>query len=356
MNADHRHSLLYVLHSGKLYGTERMALATLDGLSDQFRPMLAAPPGPALGEAEKSGIAPFPFRTKWELAGVFRQVLRENRSLTLLTTSVKQSLIAAAVNVLYRRQINHQHIVHGGVEDAGSYGNKKWLIASRVNFITVSDFARQKLIEHSVPAGRIEVVNNFLLPQRIADAPRRKPYDGTPLKNILIVSRLEQLKRVDLLLDALDQSGDRLAEMRFKILGLGTEMKSLQERAARNNPNIEFAGFSDRVAEEMAGADLLLHTCPVEPFGLVILEAMAANVAVLAPDQGGTASLIHEGNSGFQFRANDAKNLADRLAELKNAPASTLNTAVAGGRVAVEQTFSAGAALDQYRRILGPIT
>ena len=40
--------LIYALHSGNLYGTERMALATLAGLSgDEFAPWLIAPPGPA---------------------------------------------------------------------------------------------------------------------------------------------------------------------------------------------------------------------------------------------------------------------------------------------------------------------
>jgi glycosyltransferase involved in cell wall biosynthesis len=354
MNPDSRHPLLYVLHSGKLYGTERMALATLAGLCDEFRPMLAAPPGQALEEAAKSVMSPFPFTSKWDLAGIFRKVFRENRSLTILTTSVKQSMIAAAVNVFYRRRMNHLHIVHGGVEDAGSYGNKKWLNVAGVNFLTVSDFARQKLIDHGVPARRIEVVNNFLLPQRIQSAPRRRPYDGSPLKNVLIVSRMEKLKRVDLLLDALDQSEGKLADISFKILGLGTEMKSLQARAAGKYPNVNFAGYSGNVADELAGADLLLHTCPVEPFGLVILEAMAANVAVLAPDKGGAASLIDEGTSGFKFRADDAGNLAESLIELKNAPAETLNQAVAGGRIAVEQTYSAKAALAKYRQLLRP--
>jgi glycosyltransferase involved in cell wall biosynthesis len=354
MNPDSRHPLLYVLHSGKLYGTERMALATLQGLSDEFEPLLAAPPGQALQEAAKLGMSPFSFQSKWELAQVFRKVLRAHRSLTILTTSVKQSMIAAMANAFYRRKVNHLHIVHGGVEDAGSYGNKKWLNLAGVNFITVSDFAKQKLIDHGVPAGRIEVVNNFLLPERIESAPRRGPYDGSPLKKILVISRLERLKRVDLLLDALDQPEGKLADVSFKILGLGTEMKSLQDRATGKHPNVEFAGFSGKVAEELAVADLLLHTCPVEPFGLVILEAMAANVAVLAPDQGGAASLIEEGKSGFKFHANDAGNLAARLTELKHAPAQALNTAVAGGRIAVEKTFSAAAALAKYRQLLRP--
>jgi glycosyltransferase involved in cell wall biosynthesis len=131
-------------------------------------------------------------------------------------------------------------------------------------------------------------------------------------------------------------------------------MAGLQQRAASRHPNVIFAGFSDDVAGELSRADLLLHTCPVEPFGLVILEAMAASVPVLAPDSGGAGSLIEEGVSGFKFRADDAAHLAARLAELSQAQAEILNRVVAGGRKAVGGTFSASAALEQYRRLFAP--
>ncbi len=159
----------------------------------------------------------------------------------------------------------------------------------------------ERMIANGVRADRIEVVNNFLPAEYLASAPRRGVY-GASVKSVLVVSRLDPMKRMDLLLDALDRRPE-LKNLSFKILGLGTEMNRLVERAGKSHPNVQFAGFSDRVGEELAGADLLLHTCPVEPFGLAILEAMAANLAVLVPDQGGAALLVEEGASGFKFRA-----------------------------------------------------
>jgi hypothetical protein len=44
--------LLYALHSSNLYGTERMALATMAALGDSFTPTMFAPPGPALLAAQ----------------------------------------------------------------------------------------------------------------------------------------------------------------------------------------------------------------------------------------------------------------------------------------------------------------
>jgi hypothetical protein len=63
-----RPALLYALHSGNLYGTERMALATLEGLLDEFDPIVFAPPGAALQEAQRRGIPGFAFRNPLEFA------------------------------------------------------------------------------------------------------------------------------------------------------------------------------------------------------------------------------------------------------------------------------------------------
>ena len=48
--------LIYALHSGNLYGTERMALATAEMLADEFEPVFVAPPGLALQLAGKMGF------------------------------------------------------------------------------------------------------------------------------------------------------------------------------------------------------------------------------------------------------------------------------------------------------------
>jgi glycosyltransferase involved in cell wall biosynthesis len=353
MPTDSRHTLFYVLHSSHLFGTERMALATVQGLAGEFRPILFGPPGEAMDLAEKMGFEARRFRGAKELAKVLRPELKANRSLTYVATGVMQSAVCIGLNLLYRRKINHIQIVHGGTDERGSYGRKKTLNHANVRFVTVSQYAKERMIVNGVRGDRIEVVTNFLPPEYVATAPRRGPYSGG-VKNVVVVSRLDQMKRVDLLLDALDRRPGELRDMSFRILGLGTEMKSLVDRAAKMHPNVTFAGFCDHVGDELAKSDLLLHTCPAEPFGLAILEGMGANLAVLVPDEGGAAALVKEGKSGFKFRANDAQNLADRLLELKSIDADKLNAVVAGGRVAVEKTFSAQAGLDAYRRLFAP--
>lgn len=348
---DVRIPLVYALHSGNLYGTERMALATVEGLADRFDPVIFAPPGKALEAAERLGFAVRPFESPFQFAAGLRPFLAQNRKLAFVATGVAHSLCCIALNALYRRKISHLHVVHGGADEALSYGRKRRLNAFHVTYVAVSEFVKARLIAHGVPDERIVVVENFLPASRIFDAPRRGPYDAAGIRNALIVSRVDPIKRIDLLLDAIDRT-PALNAMSFRILGTGWDLDTLRARAAERNPNVTFVGFSPDVPDALAEADLLVHLCPAEPFGLAILEAMAADVPVLAPDTGGAGSLVEEGVSGFRFRADDADDLAARLIALSVAPSDVLNRAVAGGRRALEGRFSALARTGDYRRLL----
>jgi glycosyltransferase involved in cell wall biosynthesis len=348
-----RHPVLYVLHSSQLYGTERMALATAQGLADEFETIFIGPPGPGLIEAERLGFQTCRYRTSKDLALVLRPLLKRYRSLTFVGTGPRYNLVCIALNLLYRRRIKHIQILHGGSGIDKDYARKKILNAFNITFVVVSQWSKERLIEFGV-RNRIEVIGNFINPIQLAATPKRPRYDQPGVRHAVIVSRVDPIKRVDLLLDALDRRPEDLRDISFRILGVGPDIDNLRDRAKRTHPNVEFAGFSDNVAAELARADLLVHTCPVETFGLAVLEAMVSRVVALVPDKGGTATLIGDGVSGFTFRANDAEHLAQRLIELKQAPVELLNRMAENAAAKVETDFSASVALHRYRELFAP--
>src|SRR5262249_26474932 len=132
--------LLYALHSGNLYGTERMALATLVEMSNTCSPVLLAPPGPIHAEAPLYGVNSLSFASERELAALLRSVLARHRRFAFIATGVVHSLILLAWNLLYRRDVAHVHLVHGGSEETQSYGRKRWLKRAGVVFVAVSNF------------------------------------------------------------------------------------------------------------------------------------------------------------------------------------------------------------------------
>ncbi|MFO1417773.1 MAG: glycosyltransferase family 4 protein [Methylotetracoccus sp.] len=342
--------LLYALHSGNLYGTERMALATAQGLREDFDPVLFAPPGPALGEAQRLGIAAHPFHNSRDLLRALAGELRRPRPVAFFATAITHSLLFIALNAWFRRPSRHLHLVHGGTDERLSYGRKRWLNGRAVTLVAVSEFVRSRLLSHGVRPDQIRVIENFLPDAQIAATPRRAAFDRTASR-VILVSRIDPIKRVDLLLDTLDRE-PALAELRFDIYGTGWDYEALRQRAQRDHPNVEFHGFTDQVAEAMTRADVLLHLCPEEPFGLAILEAIAAGVPVLVPDSGGAGALIEPDVSGFHFHANDAADLASRLLALRALDSPRLNAIVAAADARLRERYSGTARLPEYRVLI----
>jgi glycosyltransferase involved in cell wall biosynthesis len=345
---------LYALHSGNLYGTERMALVTLQGLADGFEPVLFAPPGPVLEEARRLGIATEEFRGAAEFARKLLPYLRRHRRIAFAATGVMHSLVFLALNLPFRRRNLHLHLVHGGTDERDSYGRKPLLNRWPITLVAVSAFVRERLLAHGADPGKIVVAENFLPARQIDHAPRRGPFRWGGVQRVVVVSRVDPIKRIDLLLDALDRH-PRLGRLSFRVLGTGWDLDSLRARAAERHRNVAFEGFCPNVAVELAQSDLLLHLCPVEPFGLAILEAMAAGVPVLVPDRGGAAGLVEPGVSGYRFRADDADDLAAALLNLAKSPAKRLNHAVAAADARLRARYSDQAGLERYRHLLEPL-
>jgi hypothetical protein len=145
--------LIYVLHSGNLYGTEQMALATLDGLRAEYSPLLFAPDGPVHGAAASMNIPATRFASP---SGLFRTLLphfSRHRRLAYVATGVGQSLIGHGLGRAFGRPMRHLHIVHGGTDERLSYGRKALLARLPVELATVARHTASASSKTSFPHG-----------------------------------------------------------------------------------------------------------------------------------------------------------------------------------------------------------
>jgi glycosyltransferase involved in cell wall biosynthesis len=84
---------------------------------------------------------------------------------------------------------------------------------------------------------------------------------------------------------------------------------------------VEFRGFREDVWAELASLDVLVHASVIpEPFGTVVLEGMAAGLAVIAADEGGPASVIADGRTGCLFRSREVGSLCAAMRALSEDP------------------------------------
>jgi len=80
---------------------------------------------------------------------------------------------------------------------------------------------------------------------------------------------------------------------------------------------IHFMGFQRNIQRTLRDLDVLVHSSiQPEPFGMVILEGMAAGLAVIASNAGGPREIICNGVDGVLVEPNSPELLADAMAQL----------------------------------------
>ena len=347
--AQRRALVVYGLQPGVVnYGVERMALATLSGLQTDYRTLLIAPDGESHARAATLGIESVTTNGPLRFSRLFSRLLWREPQLVFITGSVEQSLVAAGLNVVFRRRLTHVHVAHGGPEPVG-YARKCWMNWIPVQIIAVSDYVRRRLIAYGVRGRSIVVVENFLEPGRAEALSRITHPSPRKVERVLSVIKLEPWKRPDLLLDAIE-ARDELRAISFRVLGEGALLDELRERAAADYPNVRFLGYGD-ADEELRQSDLLLHPNPEEPFGLVVIEAMFAGVPVLVPDAGGAGDLVTDRINGYRFAADDAISLADRLVGLMTASGDELAVTAQRARDQAVQRFDPQRQIGEYRAV-----
>ena len=317
-----RQTLIHVVHSGSLYGTERSALWTLAGLRATWNPILIAPAGPLLDEARKLGIEVHVLRGRLGLFAKLWRLLLRRRSAALLTTRIGQSLLGWMAQLLACARVTHVCVVNGGFEEHEIYARRGWLARTPVQLVAVSHFVQQSLESYGVPPERVRTVENFLPMEAFADEPRRIERVGAK-RRIVVVSKLDQIRKFELLLEALE-SRPELADLSVRVLGDGPARGEFERRARAAGLAVEFAGFQGDVAAELDQADGFVHTWSREPYGLAVAQALARGHPAIVPDAGGAADLVDHERTGLRYAANDASALADALCSWRKRPAAEL--------------------------------
>jgi glycosyltransferase involved in cell wall biosynthesis len=152
------------------------------------------------------------------------------------------------------------------------------------------------------------------------------------------VGRLAPEKGVEVLLEAFRLVEEQLGAdaVKFVIAGAGPSLPSLKERAPRS---VTFLGNLDRQRELpslYASADAFLFASTTETLGLVVLEAMAAGIPVIAAPAGGVADHLRHEVNGLAYEAMNARACADAMLRLA-ADRSLQLTLREGARQTVEQ-------------------
>jgi len=144
------------------------------------------------------------------------------------------------------------------------------------------------------------------------------------LPTVLFVGRLEEMKGIEFLINAIPKVLNELPSTEFVFIG--QDLKSLKYKMkwseyAKSKIDNQRMFFKNRLPrEELFGfyqkCWILVIPSIYEPFGIVALEAMTCGKPVIATNVGGLPEIIEHGRTGILIPPRDSSAIADSIIEL----------------------------------------
>jgi colanic acid/amylovoran biosynthesis glycosyltransferase len=230
--------------------------------------------------------------------------------------------------------------MHGSTEfyDVGTYRLAEKVHDAR--FVAcVSDFTRSQLMlfadEEQWP--KLRLVRCGVDPQLFGEVSRNG--DRGPLR-VLVVGRLVSGKGLSLLLDALADVAARGHDVALDVVGEGPAGDALRERAATLglDGRVRWLGAvgQDEIRRHYAEADAFCLPSFAEGVPVVLMEAMATALPVVATRIAGIPELIEDGESGLLVAPARSDELADALTRLAGSPELRSQLGQRGRRAVVD--------------------
>jgi glycosyltransferase involved in cell wall biosynthesis len=223
---------------------------------------------------------------------------------------------------LFRRSVVVS--LHGGAfkefyrEGCGPVG-RWWIrtvIRKATRFIVLTDGWKQWALS-LVPAANVRTLPNVCPDLLLAERARNRGRDNPA--RILFIGRLEEAKGLKDLFFAVSRIRERFPEIKLVCGGTGDEgpVKNWIETAGVGDL-VELRGWiSGKTKHEcFENTDLLVLPSHMENMPMVIIEAMAAGLPVVASAVGGIPDIIEHGKDGLLVQRGDVDGLADAIAML----------------------------------------
>jgi len=172
---------------------------------------------------------------------------------------------------------------------------------------------------------------------------------------LLYVGRLAAAKGLPILFESLRMLDGAQRNLVLTVVGDGPDRAALEEMAAEMGlaKTVRFTGYQSQSAVRtwLQETDVFVLPSFAEGVPVVLMEAMAGGVPVIATRIAGIAELVEDGVSGYLLPPGDAVSLAQRLGELMGDP-QLRSRLGAAGRAKVEADFDVRREAASLHRIL----
>jgi N-acetylglucosaminyl-diphospho-decaprenol L-rhamnosyltransferase len=351
--------VLFVSYSGVLGGAERLLVDYAAALAGER--WVACPPGPLANAAGAAGLRVLPLAARsLHLRGGLRErgraaarlvahaveIHRLGRSLhpdLVVAWGMRSAMAAMLCGERYVFQ--HNDLLPGP------------LIGSAVRF-AARRAATVVALSEAIAAELAPLPVRVLHPGVDVDAAARRDQDPADPPEVVVLGALVAWKRPDLALEAVAVARRSLPDLRVRLLGAplaGDSQLPAQLRARSQRPDlagaVELVGFDPAPGAALSRATCLLHCAPREPFGLAVLEALAAGRPAIVPAGCGPAEIV-DASCGVLYPPGDVAAAAAALVDVVSDPA---RAAAMGrrGRARARSRFDLRAARARFAEVIG---
>ena len=239
----------------------------------------------------------------------------------------------------------------------------RWL--SRFCCVSAS-VARMMKQFHTVPSDIIEVIiNGVNAAVSVGDAARMELRDRYSIPHsayvVGTVARLNEVKRLDMLLDAFSNVSKQHTDCYLIIVGDGPERSKLEDlaRASDLTERVRFVGFQPEPEAFYRAMDVFALTSRSEGTPVSLLEAWSAGLPVVCTAVGGIADLVTNSLNGRLVKSGDVVAFSRALSWCVAHPELAMKLG-ARGRSLVNESYSlermAECYADCYNRVLAVAT
>jgi len=346
--------ILYVHGSAGLYGSDRSLLQLVANLDrERFEPIVLVPEnGPLVVALQRLGVdvlvkrlcvlhrtlnpfywSRFFIWLPWSIRVLRQLIIKRNVQLVHSNTShiYDGALAARAARVPH---VWHIREVHTGLSKIG-YLLSRLIYACSDMVLVMSTAVKQAFFsQYHDNDPKIHIVYDGV------DIAEFNPHnDGTAVREELglghttpvagVVGRLAHWKGHRLFLRAAAQVRQSLPAARFLIVGDAVtagdhHLKEKLVHLARGlglKDAVIFTGVRSDIPKVMAALDVLVLPSELpEPWGMVVLEAMATARPIVATRQGGPLEMVLNGETGYLVSPDDPRPMAEAILSLLQAP------------------------------------
>lgn len=199
--------------------------------------------------------------------------------------------------------------------------------------ICISDAVRDNMRTRGADFGNLVTIHNGLDPmmmrQRVhADDLRRQLGLAPDAPVVVMTGNIKAWKGQDTLIRAMDVVRRSCPEARCVLVGDTSPSDREYEATLKElvaslglGTHVLFAGFQPHVADFFLMSDVVVHASVLpEPFGRVILEAMACRKPVVGARAGAVPEIVDEGVTGLTFPPGDSAGLAQAILQVIQQP------------------------------------